>query len=657
VGTGAATGVGVPVDKLLGYRWDDKHSRFEQIPFQVDELATRYLSNNNSGFAFYSETDQNITYVYDQDRFNWTAEDPADPCHAVARDGKVSTPDPVPGLDNNDEIVFMAGDAGPQAPIDAALPRGTKDSRQVVLTDPSSGKQSFAYVMLAADGPGAAHPAYDASNGYVRYLPDADSDTFLYSQSSYGSYGATFHGAWFDPATGTCVTDNPKQHRPKDTGWVKTPRYAFRYDGRWLMTETKVASAEQEAANTANPDPNTWEYGPDLIDQWKARAFQQRPGGETPCCGYEEEVNNWGGSSILMGYRVGAVRAIRASWGADSSTNNIRTEIFYRSQMHQLDNLRVHVIPPGDGIYSQWDYNAARMTKYYNPYVPEGVAIDGQNDEVFGNGRVHLGVDGASYQADDKTGVAPLDEQVNNGVVVGSPGERCPSAGGDACINNDVDTTDPTLSGPAGTLNWEQTSGPFGTFVDRITVKQHSAGTAYTLATIPYYRDDACFDDGTGTNPGLHVNPKHTDGDVDANGPPRECWKPEYGPAEEYLAANNLPADHFYQGDIGTHGVHILLIADSDNAGLTQPVDEIDSDQRRVILNGDPGNVGEKYGRGLEKPLLAVVTPEARPAPQAPGNSGGNGNGNGNGANGSSQQSATEATRLAAVTALAGLRH
>jgi hypothetical protein len=608
VGTQNKLGEGTPVDKLLGYRWDTVNG-WTQIPFQVDELATRYLSNNNSGFAFYSETDHNVTYVYDQDRFNWTAQDPTDPCKAVAN-GPASTPDPVPGLDNNDEVVFMASDAGPQAPATAGLPTGVVDSRQVLLTDPNSGQQSFAYVMKAGTGPTAPTPQYNASNGYVRYLPDSDSDTFLYSQSSYGSYGATFHGAYWDPATSTCVTSPTKQHRPKDTGWVKTPRFSFRYDGRWLMTETHVASATQEAANAAESNPANWQYGPDLIDQWKARAFQQRPGGETPCCGYEEEVNNWGGSSMLMGFRAGPVRVIRAAWGADSSTNNIRTEIFYRSQMHEQDNLRVHVIPPGDGIYSQWDFNAGRMTKYYNPFVPDGVDVDGRNDEVFGNGRVHLGPDGARYQSDDKTGIAPVDQQVNNGVNLGGTPDNCSGdPTGTACINNDVDTVDPTLSGPMGTLNWEQIGGAWGTFVDRITIKQHSAGTAYSLVTTPYYRDDACFDDGTGSDPGPHVNPKNTDPVLDSAGNARECWQPSYGDPAAYLTAHSLPADHFYQGDIGTHGVHILLIADSDNAGQTVPITEIDSDQRRVILNGDPGNVGEKYGRGLEKPLTVVVTP------------------------------------------------
>ena len=45
---------------------------FVQIPFQVDELAVRYLSNNASGFSVYSWSDQHPTYVFDEERFRWT---------------------------------------------------------------------------------------------------------------------------------------------------------------------------------------------------------------------------------------------------------------------------------------------------------------------------------------------------------------------------------------------------------------------------------------------------------------------------------------------------------------------------------------------------------------------------------------------------------
>ena len=43
--------------------------------------------------------------------------------------------------------------------------------------------------------------------------------------------------------------------------------------------------------------------------------------------------------------------------------------------------------------------------------------------------------------------------------------------------------------------------------------------------------------------------------------------------------------------------------------GTTVPLDEISSEQRRVVLRGQLGNVGEGYGRGTEKPLLAITSP------------------------------------------------
>jgi hypothetical protein len=591
VATGDTLGQGVPVDRLIGYRWDADTGSFVQIPFQVDELAVRYLSNNASGFSVYSWSDQHPTYVFDQERFRWTAEDPADPCRAVARDGVETTPDPVPELDTDDEVSFLASDAGAPAPLGTPAPAGIDALKQVVLVDPYRPAELRAvYVGLAAaDGP---RPAFDATNGYVRYEPDADADTFLFSESSYEDYGNTYKGAWFDPATGTCVTDDARQHRPKDTAWVRTPRYAFRYDGRWLMTALRVAP---EAA-PATTDAGAWSYGPDLVDQWKARAFQQRPGGETPCCGYEEEVNNWGGSSMLMGVRAGPVRVIRATWGADSSTNNVRTEIFYRDEIRQIDYLRVHVVPPFDGIYSQWDYNAGKVSEYFNPWVPDGVPIDGQNDEVIGNTRMRVGVDGVQLDDDD-----PIPVVGPQHLGVGADG-RCPDAPEDACINNDIDVADPTMSGPNPGLNYEQITGPNGTLVHRTSFRQVTGGSAYALVTVPYYRDDSCFDDGTGTDPGPHVNPRQVDPDVGSDGAPRVCWTPAMGDPDTVT-----PRDHLYQGSIGTHGVHIELIVDSDNALTTLPLTEIDSETRIVVLPGRLPNVGEQYGRGTEKPLVAFV--------------------------------------------------
>ncbi|MGH2805767.1 MAG: Ig-like domain-containing protein, partial [Actinomycetota bacterium] len=406
---------------------------------------------------------------------------------------------------------------------------------------------------------------------------------------------------------------------------IATPRYRFRYEGRWLMTDLEVSSDPQ----------GDWTYGPDLVDQWKARAFQQRPSGQTPCCGYEEEVNNWGGSSILMGELAGPVRVIRETWGADSGTNVVRREIFYRDEIRLGSFLRVHVIPPLDGIYAQWDYNADMVDTYRNPFRPDGVAIDGRNDEVFGNSRLHVGPDGVSYDGDDESsdeldGVTGSETQ-----GIGDENEpSCQPVGPhseiynqlpedmrneieDACIYNDIDSPDPTFSGVVAGPNWEQISGDHGTLVLRNAIKQFTpGGTAQGLIAVPYYRDDSCFDDGTGSNPGPHVNGRNADPgsqECSRDSGDRQGWDSE---TDETPPVEGDP--QYFQGSIGTHGVHILVIAESDNAHSTVPITEIDSEQRMVVLPGRQENVGDAYGRAPEKPLVVTTAPESRGASPEP---------------------------------------
>src|SRR4051812_16910144 len=119
VDTGDRLGRGADVHRIAGFRWDARRGRFVQIPLQVDEVFTRYLDNDASGFAAYSGQDQHTTYAYDREGWRYTESDPKNPCVAVPKDGVRTTPDPVPGLDANDEVAFMASDAGPRAPSGA----------------------------------------------------------------------------------------------------------------------------------------------------------------------------------------------------------------------------------------------------------------------------------------------------------------------------------------------------------------------------------------------------------------------------------------------------------------------------------------------------------------------------------------------------------
>jgi hypothetical protein len=578
---------GTPIERLLGYRWDSKSKSFVQIPFQVDEVFTRYLDNSASGFAFYSGQEQHTTYAFDREGFRYWESDPNNPCLARPAGGVETTADPVVGLDSNDELAFMAEDAGPAAPKTAPLPAGIEEARRVRLLDTSSrNTEKYVYVMkAAAEGPRAT---FDGDNGYVRYQRDAIADLFEKSESSYDNYGNARRGIVCD-ANGNVIADNERR-RPRDYATVTTDRYKFRYDGRWLMTDLRVS-------------PDGTNYGPDLVDRWKARAFQQDPSSETPCCGYEEEDTNWGGSSTLLGEKVGPVRAIRETWGSDSGTNVIRRETFYRREMRQKSWLRVHVIPPLDGIYAQWDFNAGAVDKFYssaNPKRPH--AIDGKNDEVYGN------FDDPCNGLYDNNDTSEFDQTFRE-LYRGTPGLCDPEQ---FEYHQSIDLPDFTKSEFNAAYQWNLVSGPNGSIVDRYQIDKLTdlspGGTAQSLAAVPYYRDDACFDDGTGTNPGPRVRlrssnePRFRSDGVT----PRECWSPEDGAPDG--------SDRFYQGSIATHGLHILAIADSDNARQTVPVTELVAEQRMVMLPGARnGTAGEEYGRGFEKRIVPVINTPANP--------------------------------------------
>ena len=65
---------GAEPDSLRGYRWDGR--RFVQIPFEVDTKWEHYLTNNASGFSFYSGADAMLTYTFEYQPFVETSNPP-----------------------------------------------------------------------------------------------------------------------------------------------------------------------------------------------------------------------------------------------------------------------------------------------------------------------------------------------------------------------------------------------------------------------------------------------------------------------------------------------------------------------------------------------------------------------------------------------------
>ena len=419
----ALGGPGWPVDRIAAWSWDGASLR--QVTLQVDERFPRYLTNYASGFGVYSQADWEWTYAFDAEGKRKQCEAPGDALHATFCTPERATPDPVKGLDSDDEVVLLWGDMGARMPDKGALV-------EVAAKDPLTGETRYAY--LEGTNAPVAQP-----RTYVTYARDEDAD--LYVAANHGSYGGAPGGACY-PGNGV---DEPlgeptlcSGRRPKDSATVTTERYQFHYSGRWTMDGLTV-------------------NGVNVLDRWKGRAFQQREGNAADVGGYEDE-RDWSRSSVTLGEKAGPIRVLRETWGADSGTSVTRLDAFYPESFVQTYHLRVHPIPP-DGLYAFWDHKAGTVDTYYTALRPQGVPIDGRNDELYGTN--------SEWQQD----------------LLGQPYFT-------------IDAPDPTLSGLAANEMWDQVSGAAASMVTYIHTPTVAPG-----ALTPYYRDDLAFDDGTGHDP------------------------------------------------------------------------------------------------------------------------------------------------------------
>jgi hypothetical protein len=558
---------GAPVEQLTAFRYDG--AGFVEIPVQVDQRFPYFLANASSDFGVYSGTDTELTYQWDVESWKMTAGD----CAKAYPDGEGPTADPVPTLDDDDEITFMASDAGAQAPASTVAPAGATERHEVTLTDPlDPGATSYVYLFRTPTG-----PSFTAANGYVHYERDADADEWIDRASfadddpeklgsSNTGYGPNLAGTVCDPQPDGSVAMRDSTDRfPRDGVTVTTSAYRWHASGRWMIRGLQVAAPAPAGvtAPTLPPQANgkakghgkhavapAPAYGPDLIDRWKGRAFQSSPDSSISVVGFEDEQVNWEANSALIGERTGPVRAIRETWGADSGTNVTKTETFYRDAVTYRYHLRVHPIPP-DGLYTSWDYNHGVAAKYFNALHTDGVDIDGVNDEV----------------------VPPID-----------------SVGGQPAY---FDAPDPTFSVPLTMLQWEQVSGA-GNAGSLVYVLENKGATSLENPTVvPYYRDDMCFDDGTGDDPVARP------------------WPGEASTDPRVVAAyGGAPCDQ-RQGAWGEHGVHYFFTNDTDNAfvGSPVPVTEVDAQQWQfAVPTATPVAVGEGYAQDVRVPLVVTVT-------------------------------------------------
>jgi hypothetical protein len=608
-------------DQVAAYSWTA--TGWKQIPVQVDQRFPYFLVNGRSSFGLYSGTDEELTYAWAPDAhdsgeeawkmmFGDCSARFANSVDEVKNAGFVTpglgeTPadylasmqDPQPLFDTDDELSFMARDAGTQAPTGTPLPAGASNGQTVTIADPAD-PTTVRYVYLVTQPGGSS---YDANNGYVHFSRSVGSlawhDRYSYAPDDPNKIGTSNTGYGPNLPGTVCATAanndaNPQittpdgqprpstDRTPRDTFQVRTATYKLATDGRWLIRHYQVRK----------PSGRRWSHN--IIARWKGRAFQQSPDSSVSLVGFEDEQVNWEQNSALLGWRSGPVRAIREIWGADSGTNVTKTEYYYRDADSFAYHVRVHPIPP-DGLYTDWDYRPGVATRYYNLRQMAGVPIDGVPD----------------------SGVGEVDQ--------------IPVTGQNAEIN----TCDPTFAICSALDNPEEVAGNgFGLVYEfELTGPTAAAGN---VAAVPYYRDDACFDDGTGDAPAPRPWPGEASTDSRVQNGYVSYWasywdthpqwqtfpkptsyadlkcQPKLSVGGSPYANPAVPPWQImpFQGAIAEHGIHFFATQDSDNAFLPKNVDEIDGQQWRfAVPMAHPTNVLVPYGMNVTAKLVAIATP------------------------------------------------
>jgi hypothetical protein len=292
---------------LVGFRRTAAGS-WEQIPVQVDERAALDIvapyGPQGAGPGYRPDAANPRVLFY---------------CDAATHIG----PDPAPAFDADDELVFMAADAGARAHGAAPPAEVVAGScHEISVTDPLGGGEGYVYLFEQS---GRLTP--DGGRSYVSYSSDLAST------------------AAFPANAGVTNAENTT---------ISTARYRWHFASEWVSDELRLA-----VGNNA-----------DLLDRHKAFFFDGN------CIRNEDTFS--ADENAFIATKAGPVRAIRSYMGANSGVLTVRTHLFYAGRHDIYTDLRVHYIP---SVRDVFDYTpAAEGMIYRNNLNPGGVTVDGRPD-------------------------------------------------------------------------------------------------------------------------------------------------------------------------------------------------------------------------------------------------------------------------------------
>jgi hypothetical protein len=296
---------GIAPGDLVAFRYD---GGWLQIPVQVDERAVVSYDDVYDGHTNWGRGYTRLSYT---------------------DAGTFTGGDPDTTLDDDDEIVFMAKDAGAK-PGTFTDPAGViaESGVEVIISDPLDAGQGYVYLFEQG---GSLDPS--AGVQYVDYQFNLLS----------GDYLTTYNvGSGWDPEDTTLTTLYYERH----------------FSDRWICDELHVYAGSATGVDILDRHKNL--FGPGV-------------------CGRSEDTFSNGEGAFICN-RAGPVRAIRSYVGCNSGPLTQRDNIYYEQREDITTYLRVHAI---SGVMDFFDYSpdAIGMT-YYNNLNTGGVTIDGADDAV-----------------------------------------------------------------------------------------------------------------------------------------------------------------------------------------------------------------------------------------------------------------------------------
>ncbi|MEM9888707.1 MAG: fibronectin type III domain-containing protein [Bacteroidota bacterium] len=302
-------------DQIVAFAYN---GNWQQIPVQIDEIVVKDIADAYGV--------RNPCIDRSAEDVDWEVEYYADTNTDIGPDDDIR-------FDGNDELVFMAKDAGQRANTDNC-PNGVLANTKCEITvrDPLNNSiWGYVYVFQQT---GNLDPS--AGKNYV---------TYNYSYAN--DYKSTYDVCVF---SGT--NNNP------ENSVVTTSEYSIEFSQRWVEDVLKIT------AGNAN--------GQDILDRHQIFI------NANACNRNEQEFSD--GKGPIVTNKDGPVRAIRSVMGAKSGTFTEQTIKFTQYQAAYTIYYRLHT---ANGYTDIFDFNSASSgMRYYSDRAPGGVTINGSPDVV-----------------------------------------------------------------------------------------------------------------------------------------------------------------------------------------------------------------------------------------------------------------------------------